>query len=278
MCPPDRLAGAQFAVYIRRMPWYIIAPTINSKTNFDFVPRAKRAEDKRPPPLPRLSLSPSLGHFFQIFSLTSNSCFEYIYVYIRKRAELGWYSRKEILLLFYEYDDSFPIIWFGFFWFLEKFSRFEREKKIEKVRNGKQLVLSDSDLIFGKTLEPRKTEEVKEREQKVVGAVWFGFGFWKNSRDSKERWNGGNRKQLMLSDSDLVFGKTLETRKREEMEKVGNGKQLMLSDSDLVFGKTLETRKREEDGENRKWQAVWFEFGFWKNSRNSKMEEARNGK
>ena len=56
----------------------------------------------------------------------------------------------------------------------------------------------------------------------------------------------------MLSDSDLVFGKTLETRKREEMEKVGNGKQLMLSDSDLVFGKTLETRKREEDGENRK--------------------------
>ena len=50
----------------------------------------------------------------------------------------------------------------------------------------------------------------------------------------------------MLSDSDLVFGKTLETRKREEMEKVGNGKQLMLSDSDLVFGKTLETRKTEE--------------------------------
>ena len=57
---------------------------------------------------------------------------------------------------------------------------------------------------------------------------------------------------MVLSDSDLVFGKTLETRKREEMEKVGNGKQLMLSDSDLVFGKTLETRKREEDGENRK--------------------------
>ena len=54
---------------------------------------------------------------------------------------------------------------------MEKFSRFEREKKIEKVRNGKQLVLSDSDLVFGKTLEPRKTEEVKEREQKVVGAV-----------------------------------------------------------------------------------------------------------
>ena len=226
MCPPDRLAGAQFAVYIRRMPWYIIAPTINSKTNFDFVPRAKRAEDKRPPPLPRLSLSPSLGHFFQIFSLTSNSCFEYIYVYIRERAEVrvGTLERN-----------SFPIIWFEFgFW---KNSRDSKERK--NRGNRKQLVLSDSDLVFGKTLKTRKKDEMEgtgsswccliriwfleklsrfEKEkrwtkQEAADAVWFRFGFWKNSRDSKERRDGGNRKQLVLSDSNLVFGKTLETRR-----------------------------------------------------------------
>lgn len=103
MCPPDRLAGAQFAVYTRRMPWYIIAPTINSKTNFDFVPRAKRAEDKRPSPLPRLALpAVPLGPAWTLFS----NFFPYlelvfrVYIYIYKRlVGIPGYSR----------DDSFPI-------------------------------------------------------------------------------------------------------------------------------------------------------------------------
>ena len=42
----------------------------------------------------------------------------YIYVYIRERAEVSWYSRKEL------FPDHLIRIWF-----LEKLSRLEREKK-----------------------------------------------------------------------------------------------------------------------------------------------------
>ena len=83
-------------------------------------------------------------------------------------------------------------------------------------------MLSDSDLVFGKTLETRKREEMKGTGSSwcCLIRIWFLEKLWRLEGEKKE---AENEKQLVLSDSDLVFGKTVATRKTEEVEKVWNG-------------------------------------------------------